>query len=338
MKALKAFFSFKTLMWAVVLLLAVWWFNPGLIPGSFLLWQVSWPKTDFSKSSVNRSEIISGGPRKDGIPSIDKPSFKPVSEVDLAATVPVISIEINGDARAYPLGILMSHEIVNDRIGGKKVTVTYCPLCNAAIVFDAKVGDRELEFGTTGNLRNSDLVMYDRQTESWWQQFLGEAIIGEYTGTRLKMLPSRIESFAKFKKRFPEGRVLNPTGTFGGYGSNPYVGYDTARYPFLYKGALPKDMAAMTRLVVVGEEAWTLELLKQQRKIKRGDLVITWEPGQNSALDSRTISKGRDVGNVVVQRKTSAGLKDAVHDITFAFVFKAFKPNGIVHKSWPPKS
>ena len=324
-------------MWAVVLLFAVWWFMPGLLPGSSLLWKVSWPQTDFSKSSVDPSEIISGGPRKDGIPSIDNPTFKPVADVKLAPTVPVISVQINGDARAYPLGILMSHEIVNDRIGGKKVTVTYCPLCNAAIVFDAKVGDRELEFGTTGKLRNSDLVMYDRQTESWWQQFLGEGIIGEYTGTRLKMLPSRIEAFAIFKKRFPNGKVLNPSRTFGGYGSNPYVGYDTERYPFLYKGPLPKDMPAMTRLVVVGEEAWTIDTLKQHLKIEKGDLVITWQPGQNSALDSRTIAKGRDVGNVVVQRKTATGLKDVVHDITFAFVFKAFKPNGVVHKSWPPQ-
>jgi hypothetical protein len=335
MNALKSFLSFKTLMWAIVLLFAVWWFMPGLLPGSSLLWQVSWPKTDFTKTSVDSSEIISGGPRKDGIPSIDKPTFRPVAEVDLVSTVPVISIQINGDARAYPLGILMSHEIVNDRIGGKKVAVTYCPLCNAAIVFDAKVGDRELEFGTTGKLRNSDLVMYDRQTESWWQQFLGEGIVGEYTGTRLKMLPSRIESIAKFKKRFPDGKVLNPSRTFGGYGSNPYVGYDTDRYPFLFKGPLPEDMPAMTRLVVVGEEAWTIDTLKKHRTIKKGDLVITWEPGQNSALDTRTIASGRDVGNVVVQRETSNGLKDVVHDITFAFVFKAFKPKGVVHKTWP---
>ncbi len=337
MNALKGFFSFKTLMWGVVILFAIWWFIPGLLPGSSVLWKISWPKTNFDKSSVDRSEIMSGGPRKDGIPSIDKPTFKPVAEVELAPTVPVISVQINDDARAYPLGILMSHEIVNDRIGGKKVAVTYCPLCNAAIVFDAKVGDRELDFGTTGNLRNSDLVMYDRQTESWWQQFLGEAIIGDYTGTRLKMLPSRIEAFGRFKKRFPNGQVLNPDRTFGGYGSNPYVGYDSSRYPFLYKGDLPKDMRATARIVVVGNEAWTLEVLKQHRKIERGNLVISWEPGQNSALDTRTIAKGKDVGNVIVQRKTANGLKDEVHDVTFAFVFKAFKPDGVVHKSWPPK-
>ena len=167
---------------------------------------------------------------------------------------------------------------------------------------------------------------------------MGEAIIGEYTGTRLKMLPSRIEAFGRFKKRFPNGKVLAPARAFGGYGSNPYVGYDSSKYPFLYKGPLPKDMSATARIVVIGEEAWTLDVLKKHRKIEKGDLVITWKPGQNSALDSRSISKGKDVGNVVVQRKTSDGLVDEVHDVTFAFVFKAFKPNGTVYKSWPPKN
>jgi hypothetical protein len=321
-----------------VLLFFAWWFMPGLFPGSTIMWKVSWPKTDFTKISVDTGDIMSGGPRKDGIPSIDNPTFKPVYEVKLADTVPVISFQLNGDARAYPLGILMSHEIVNDRVGGVKVAVTYCPLCNAGIVFDARIDGRELEFGTTGKLRNSDLVMYDRQTESWWQQFMGEAIIGEMTGKRLKMIPSRMESFARFRERFPDGKVLEPSSSFRGYGSNPYVGYDTSRTPFLFRGDLPSDMPAMTRLVVVGQEAWTVELLRKHKKIEKGDLVISWTPGQNSALDKRSIEQSRDVGNVVVQRKTNGKLVDEVHDVTFAFVFNAFKPDGKVHTTWPPKS
>ena len=337
MDGVKKFLTWRTLIWGVVILFFVWWFMPGLFPTSTLLWKASWSKTDFTKTSIDLSEIMSGGPRKDGIPSIDNPEFDPVSEVKIADTVPVISLNFNGEARAYPLGILMSHEIVNDRIGGVPVTVTYCPLCNASIVFDARVGGQELDFGPPGKLRNSDLVMYDRQTESWWQQFLGEAIVGEMTGTRLKMIPSRIESFARFKARFPNGKVLQG-GSFRGYGSNPYVGYDTSSRPFLFRGPLPKDMPAMTRLVAVGDQAWTIELLKEKRKIISGDLVITIEDGQNSALDTRDISRGRDVGNVIVQRQSAAGLKDEVHDITFAFVFNAFKPEGRIHTSWPPGS
>ncbi len=295
--------------------------------------KAQWPKTNFAKSSEGMDEIMSGGPPKDGIPSIDDPKFIPLSKVKgLKDTVPVISFQLNGDARAYPLGILMRHEIVNDKVGGVPVAVTYCPLCNSAIVFDARVGGKELQFGTTGNLRNSDLVMYDRTTESWWQQFLGEAIIGDLTGTKLKMLPSRIESFARFAKRFPKGKVLVPAFSFmRGFGANPYVGYDTSPRPFLYRGPLPNGIPALARVVAVGAEAWSLALLRKKKKIVKGDLVLTWEKGQNSALDSRDISKGRDVGNVVVQRKTANGLKDEVHDITFAFAFHAFRPKGNIH-------
>ena len=160
-----------------------------------LSWKFEWGKTDFSNHSVEFSEIMSGGPPKDGIPSIDDPKFVALADLKgLAATEPVIGFSHNGDARAYPLRILIWHEIVNDTVGGMPITVTYCPLCNSAIVFDRRLDGRVLDFGTTGKLRKSDLVMYDRQTESWWQQFIGEGIVGEMTGKRLKMLPARVES------------------------------------------------------------------------------------------------------------------------------------------------
>ena len=297
-------------------------------------WKIEWPKTDFKKTSVSFPEIFSGGPPKDGIPSIDRPKFRDVGKVKgLKDTVPVISFSMNGDARAYPLGILMRHEIVNDKVGGRPVAVTYCPLCNAAIVFDASVDGKVLEFGTTGKLRNSDLVMYDRTTESWWQQFLGEAIVGDLLGTKLKMLPSRIESFARFKARFPNGKVLLPDHPLmRGFGANPYVGYDSAPAPFLYRGEMPKGIQPLARVVAVGEDAWSMALLRKQKRIEKGDLVLTWTAGQNSALDKRDISQGRDVGNVIVQRKTKDGLRDEVHDITFAFTFHAFRPKGTIHK------
>ncbi len=299
-----------------------------------LFWKFEWPNTDFAKTSVDFDEIISGGPPKDGIPSIDHPEFEPIAKVDgLADTVPVISFSMNGDARAYPLGILMNHEIVNDTVGGVPVAVTYCPLCNAAIVFDARVDGQVLRFGTTGKLRNSDLVMYDRTTESWWQQFLGEAIVGKLTGTQLKMLPSRLEAYGKFKQRFPDGQVLKPVFVSRGRGGlNPYVGYDSSQAPFLYRGPLPNDVPALARVIAVGAEAWTLDLLRKKKRIESGNLILSWTTGQNSALDSRDISQGRDVGNVIVQRKVAGKLVDEVHDITFAFVFHAFRPDGKLHK------
>lgn len=298
------------------------------------LWQREWPNTDFSMRSVDYAEILSGGPPKDGIPSIDDPMFVPVADMtDLTDTEPVIGLSIGDDARAYPLRILTWHEIVNDIVGGVPVAVTYCPLCNAAIVFDRRVAGEPTEFGTTGKLRHSDLVMYDRATESWWQQFLGEAIAGARTGTRLEVLPARLESWARFKARHPDGKVQIPSNPeMRRYGANPYVGYDGANLPFLYRGSYPDGIEPMARVIAIGDEAWALDLLREKGRIESGDLLLTWEPGQNSALDTRKISEGRDVGNVVVQRRGADELQDAPYDVTFAFVFHAFRPGGTLHK------
>ena len=295
-------------------------------------WASEWPKTDFNKRSVDLSEIISGGPPKDGIPSIDDPKFLPISQItNMSDTEPVIGLIINGDARAYPLSVLTWHEIVNDTVGGVPVTITYCPLCNSSVVFERRVKGKVLDFGTTGKLRNSDLVMYDRQTESWWQQFLGEAIVGQMTGTRLKIIPSRLESFANFRERAPRARVLVPNNPgIRPYGANPYRYYDTG-VPFLFRGELPKGIKPMVRVVVVNGEAWSLPLLSKKKVITKGDLRLTWQAGQNSALDAARIARGRDVGNVVVQRIKGGKAEDVVYDVTFAFVFNAFHPKGVLH-------
>ncbi len=294
-----------------------------------VVWQLQWPKTDFKKTSIDLDEIMSGGVPKDGIPSIDKPEFvsvaRTVKDKVLATTEPVISFAINGDARAYPLRILIWHEIVNDTVGGVPVAVTYCPLCNSAVVFDRRLDGRVLDFGTTGNLRKSDLVMYDRQTESWWQQFIGEAIVGEMTGKTLAMLPARVEAFSRFHQRWPNGKVLTePKGFRRAYGMNPYSGYDSKPMPFLYRGSMPKGIRPMAYVLMVGGKAWSLDLIRKRKRIEDGDLVITWSAGQNSALDQTDISEGRDLGNIVVQRRTGKGMVDVVHDLTFAFVVHAF--------------
>ncbi len=303
------------------------------VPGPARLWLREWPNTDFNRHSVDLVEIQDGGPPRDGIPSIDDPLFVPVSEArGLTETEPLISLEIAGDARAYPLSILMWHEIVNDVVGGVPVAVTYCPLCNASVVFEREFEGRLLDFGTTGKLRLSDLVMYDRQTESWWQQFTGEAIVGAMTGQMLARRPARMESFSRFKARFPEGKVLIPNNPhMRDYGANPYRGYDTLSRPWLYDGRLPEGIEPMARVVTIGHQAWSLRLLREKGRIEHDGYVMTWEPGQNSALDSPVIARGRDVGNVVVQKRTPDGLVDAVHGIDFAFAFHAFFPDGVIH-------
>ncbi|MEH6402774.1 MAG: DUF3179 domain-containing protein [Sneathiella sp.] len=297
-------------------------------------WKEQWPNTDFSKSSIIFDEILSGGPAKDGIPAIDNPKFVKASGVThLAETEPVIGVVLNGVAKAYPLQVLMWHEIVNDTIGDIPITVTFCPLCNASLVFDRRVigpNDEKLvlDFGTTGKLRNSDLVMYDRQTESWWQQFLGEAIVGKLTGTSLKMLPVRIESFAKFKERMPSGLVLVPNDASSRqYGRNPYGGYDSLNTPFLYAGAMPEAVAPLSRVVASEDRAWSLDYIRKEKKFETPDgLIITWEKGQNSALDATIIGEGVDIGNVTVQRRHGDRLVDVLYTIDFAFAHHAFHP------------
>jgi hypothetical protein len=295
-------------------------------------WLGEWPATDFERTLIDLAEIREGGPPKDGIPAIDHPTFRPVAEVhDLADAEPVIGLTVAGETRAYPLRILTWHEIANDVVGGVPVAVTYCPLCNAAIVFERRLDGTVLDFGTTGKLRHSDLVMYDRQSESWWQQYTGQAIVGRYAGRMLKMLPARLESWADFRARAPDGLVLQPPDPSARpYGANPYVGYDGAPMPFLYDGEVPEGIAPLARVVVVGDQAWSLDLLRRLGRVEAGDLVLSWHPGQVSALDRRRIAESREVGNVIVQRRRDGRLEDVVYHVTFAFVFHAFQPEGVL--------
>jgi len=303
-------------------------------------WRTEWPRTDFSKTAVDFNDILSGGPPKDGIPSIDKPVFVSLDKAGhLSDTEPVVGVIIKGEARAYPLQVLMWHEIVNDQIAGVPITVTFCPLCNTAIVFDRRLDGRVLDFGTTGKLRNSDLVMYDRQTESWWQQFLGQGIVGEMTGRKLKILPARLESFGRFKARVRTAKVLVPNAPARRrYGANPYAYYDSMPKPFLYTGAMPEDLAPLSRVVSIdegefGKRAWTLDRLRRDKRIETSDgVVLTWQSGQNSALDTPSIREGMDVGNVVVQKRIGGELKDIAYGVDFAFAFYAFYPKVVIQK------
>ena len=303
-----------------------------------------WPNTDFEQHAIDYDEIMSGGPPKDGIPPLDAPVFERL--IDGQATEwanrlgdrePVITVAVGQDVRAYPLSILTWHEIVNDTVGGIPLTITYCPLCNAALVYQRTVDGTVLDFGTTGKLRHSDLVMYDRQSESWWQQFTGEAIVGTQTGTRLTLYPARLESFALFKERHPDAQVMVPEDpSLRDYGRNPYPAYDApGGTPFLYRGEMPEGIEPMARVVAVetaqGSQAWSLALLREKGRIASDGLLLSWTQGQASALDSTTVSEGRDVGNVTVQRLVDEKVVDVPYDVTFAFAFHVFRPESPIH-------
>jgi hypothetical protein len=276
-------------------------------------------KTDFSKHSVPLSEFQSGGPPRDGIPPIDAPRYVSQAEADawLAPKEPVIAVAVEQSdgslvARAYPLQILLWHEIVNDTLGETPVAVTFCPLCYTAVAYDRRLepGGTVYDFGTTGNLRHSDLVMWDRQTESWWQQFSGDAIVGELTGAHLTFLPAQIVSWQAFKEAYPEGDVLSrETGFDRSYGTNPYPGYDDIdSRPFLFDGTTDGRLPPMERVVGVvrGDQgvAYPFPVLQEQRLIEdqvdETPLVVLWAPGTSSAVDTRDVVAGRDIGQAGV--------------------------------------
>ena len=238
----------------------------------------------------------------------------------LTDTDPVIVYEHGGQARAYPLAVLIWHEIVNDEIAGRPVTVTFCPLCNASVVFDRRVGDMVLDFGTTGSLRHSDLVMYDRQTETWWQQFTGTALIGELASTQLTFLPSQVLGFGRFRELFPEGEVLQrPLDQFSrNYGMNPYVNYDTYGNGLsrnenlvLFTGEPDPRLKPLDRVVGVlfpdhSSVAIPFDLARARTVVHydppNGDpgIVVFFEEGMSSSLSEAEIGTARDIGSVGV--------------------------------------
>jgi hypothetical protein len=215
----------------------------------------------------------------------------------------VIVISLAGDARAYPVQILMWHEIANDTVGGVPVSVTFCPLCNAAIVFDRRLDGRVLDFGTTGRLRKSDLVMYDRQTESWWQQFTGRAIVGTLAGSTLKRIPASIVAFEDFRKVHPNAKVLSrDTGYTRDYGRNPYAGYDDVDgHPFLFDERVDPRLPAMERVISVSigdsHRLYPFSALAQTPVVNETvagiPVAIFSRQGTLSALDRSLIAQSR---------------------------------------------
>jgi hypothetical protein len=221
-----------------------------------------------------------------------------------------VQVLVNNEAKAYPIQILMWHEIVNDEIGGVPVLVTFCPLCNTAIAFERTVNGRAFDFGTTGRLRFSNLIMYDRQTETWWQQAEGKGIVGKLTGTQLVFVPAAIISWEEFKNANPNGLVLSKdTGFLRNYGSNPYVGYDDVnRSPFLYQGPeTPDKLLPVARVLAVEIEeeavAYPYELLSEVNVVNDTvggkEIAVFWSTGTASALDTLQIADGRDVGTAI---------------------------------------
>jgi hypothetical protein len=280
-------------------------------------WRIEgWDNTDFSKHNVDFKSILSGGPGRDGIPPIYEPEFTSTEEASgwLSDSEPVIVFERGKKSRAYPLRILMWHEIVNDVLDKRSYIVTFCPLCNAAVVYDTNFGGRNHRFGVSGKLRNSDMVMWDHTTESWWQQLTGEAIVGSSTGRKLKPLPSQMISFGTYKKLRPTGEVLSQeTGHRRNYGENPYVRYDSGA-PFFPVPGNKSGIRTMDRVMGLESQGKMFALAVSSMRGKRyailkageTDLVAFNLSSANSALDKKSIEASKKIPHITLFKNTES--------------------------------
>lgn len=267
--------------------------------------------TDWSTRTIDLDELRIGIqviPIRDRIPPIDNPEFAPASEAGWSDPEPGLLLMVGETARFYPLAMLIVHEIVNDEIEGRAVLVTYCPLCNSALVFNPVVDGQQLRFGTSGLLRNSDLVMWDDATESLWQQIGGEGLVGAYAGHRLDVIPSAIVSWGDFRGGYPNGMVLAPPGLpASSYGRNPYVRYTSRSAPFpgFFDSSILDDRyPALERTVGVTanghDKAYPFSVVQTNGAVNDTvagvPVVVLWSPGTADALDSPVTAGGVDVG------------------------------------------
>ena len=276
--------------------------------------------TNFCLNKVDFSEILVGNPVKDGIPSLLNPKMETLEDAAnwLSDRSPVIAMEIEGEARAYPQAILMWHEIANDVIAEVPVAVTFCPLCNSSISFDRRVEDDVLDFGVSGFLRHSDMVMFDRQSESWWQQLTGEGLAGDFAGVLLDIVPSQVISFGSFAERYPDGLVLSrETGYSRRYGINPYTNYDSSPgRPFLFRGEpdprLPSPvdhvLAAIVDDVAI---AYPFSILREEMVVNdvigETPVAVFFQSGVASALGDSDIDNAADLGTAGLYISTVDG-------------------------------
>jgi len=305
---------------------------------SRVAWRGEWPYTEFSRHMVPFKEILSGQIPRDGIKTIENPDFiyQDSAKKVIAPQEPVISVKVGQDARCYPLGLLMWHQGVNDVVGGKPLLISYSPLTDSVSVFERTLAKTDqakaLTFGVTGKLRQANTLLYDRQSESWWQQYDGRCVLGALTGERLQAYPARLESLEQFFSRDQNPKVMFPVSKrpdpVAGpkYGRNPYPGLDSRSRPLGVSGGYKGDLPAMERLVIVGNKAWRWSEIQKAGTISTGGIRLQWQAGMASPLDKSVIAKGREIGQITVQRQKSGAWRATAYRSCFAFALPVLDP------------
>jgi hypothetical protein len=278
------------------------------------------------KYLVHPSKIQSGGPPPDGIPSIDDPRFVSANEASrwIADNELVMAILYKGVSRVYPIQIMVWHEIVNDTIAGDPILITWCPLCGSGIAYERRIEGEAVEFGTSGKLYNSNLVMYDRKTKTYWTQIGGEAVYGELTGKRLKPVSIDVVVWRDWKKKHPDSEVLSrDTGYPRDYGRDPYGNYYTE--PGLFFPVENYSDEIHPKTVVFGIEVkGVYKAYRESDLIERGKIEDT--------VGGVRVTVERDSAGVVTVTNLDSG-DPIVKERDFWFVWYAFHPTTLLFGS-----
>ncbi len=283
----------------------------GLIVGATILivqWKVArrnW-QTNFDKYSVPPENIISGGTGRDNrIIPIDNPIF---ASVEIARTrlddyTSVIVVEYHDINRAYPLNIMTAHEIVNDEIAGLPIAITFCPMCNSAVVYHREIDGQILRMGVSGNFYGNNFLMYDNLTESWWYQFTGLAVVGDYTGEQLEIIPSQVVGFHSYATRYPDGEVLigDANRPNMNYDQTPYMVYQNSSSPVLSNDTYDPRLSAMQRVLSTNVEqtaiAYPFSILRDvgviNDVVSGYPIVAFWQAGAEEVITTNNDNAGQ---------------------------------------------
>ncbi|WP_281300398.1 MULTISPECIES: DUF3179 domain-containing (seleno)protein [unclassified Iodidimonas] len=324
-RQVRLLFASALLVGLAVVLAPVPGFSQNLVSQSF---QASWPDIDLAKEGIDGTalRVLSD----DETPlAYDDPALIPVAIDGITGNLePVIAVEINGQLRAYPMRIVAAHRIVNDTLGGVPIAVTYCRVCSSAMVFRRVVDEQSTHLRLTGASYDQNIILYDEASRTWWQQINGLGLAGPHADGALDVVPSHLISFASFLKQ-----AAKQPGTLiladSDYSRQPLSLKQTVDLPPL--PGMAAGLNSTDRVVIVGKEAWPLELLRKSGRIEQDDLLIIWEPGRMATPDYYGADQGQDVGNITAYSRRGDDLLERETRIQLLHAFFQFSDGEKLH-------
>jgi len=284
-----------------------------------------WPEIDLAAADIDQAALTRIAPESRP-PAYEDPNLAPVGWAeDIGGLEPVVTVEIDGELRGYPMRIVAAHRVINDTLAGVPIAVTYCRVCSSTMVFRREVDGEPTQLQVAGLRYATNLVLYDTETRTWWQQISGLGLAGEHSDDALEVIPSRLESFANFK----EAAKDNPNTLMvsdSEYSRQPLS--QRAEMDLPPEQNLPQGASPFDRVVVVDEQAWPLEMLRRVGRVEKDDLVLVWEPGREANPDQFGRDAGEDVGMVRAYRQVGDTRQEAQARIQLMHAYQRFSEGG----------